>query len=102
LGSREIATRTDCDLGVPGSATAEAVEPAGARDGAHRPFIDESFVTVKSKPDDVDAVIPSVGIVVMGRDKRHIRVFGVPQTPASEVLRRPGLDALRSTLVVAR
>jgi hypothetical protein len=33
---------------------------------------------------------PLVGIIVMGRNKKHIRVFGVPQTAASEVLRRPG------------
>jgi REP element-mobilizing transposase RayT len=33
---------------------------------------------------------PEVGVIVMGLGRKHIRVFGVPQTPASEVLRRPG------------
>src|SRR5665213_2174745 len=33
---------------------------------------------------------PAIGVVVMGLRRTQIRVFGVPQTPASEVLRRPG------------
>ena len=33
---------------------------------------------------------PSVGVIVMGYGRKRIRVFGVPQTPASEQQRRPG------------
>src|SRR5207247_7993582 len=51
----------------------------------------ESGAVVWSHRPDEDWIRdPSVGVIVMGFRRKRIRVFGVPQTPASEVLRRPG------------
>jgi hypothetical protein len=35
---------------------------------------------------------PTVGVVIVARKKKQIRVFGMSQTPVSEVLRRPGSE----------
>ncbi len=54
----------------------------------------EAGAVVWSHKEDEDWIKDaSVGIVMMLRGKKRTRVFGVPQTPASEVHRRPGPDA---------
>ena len=47
-------------------------------------------VVWSDQPDENWIDDESVGIVVMAAGREWIRVFGVPQTPASEVPRRPG------------
>ncbi len=44
------------------------------------------------RPDEDWIADESVGIIVMASGRERTRVFGVPQTPASEVPRRPGSD----------
>ena len=85
---------------LPGGIWAAGFAPEKIRDLGHlrnaynyiRTKQEPGTVVWSHRPDEDWIGHPEVGVVLMQRARNAIRVFGVPQTPASEVLRRAGSD----------